>query len=129
MTGAAAILAILAGLQVKHFLGDFVLQTPYILNNRWRYGHPGGLLHSAIHVALSAVVLAVAGTPGGVLVALLLFEAVVHYHTDWAKDNFTRSRELTPARHAYWMAMGADQALHQVTYLAMVWYWALAVAA
>lgn len=119
------VLLLLLGLQAKHFLGDFVLQTPYMLENRRRYLHPGGLLHVAIHVALSALVLAMAGTPPGLLAALLGIEALLHYHMDWAKDNFGHARQLTPDQQIYWVAMGVDQALHHLTYLGMAWAWSV----
>src|SRR6056297_1525123 len=117
------VLLLLVGLQAKHFLADFVLQTPDMLANRHRYGHPGGLMHVAVHLALSTVVLGVAGTSLPMLAALIAAEALVHYHVDWAKDNFGRARQLTPDRQIFWVAMGVDQALHHLTYLGMVWAW------
>ena len=33
-------------LQIKHFLGDFVLQSTYQFRTKGIYGHPGGFLHS-----------------------------------------------------------------------------------
>ena len=55
------LLAALALLQAKHFLFDFVFQTPYQLKNKGTYGHPGGLLHAGLHAA-------------GSLPAILLFQ-------------------------------------------------------
>lgn len=128
MIDPGPVLLLLIGLQIKHFLGDFVLQTPYMLSNRRHYGHPGGLMHTGVHVALSAVVLLLAGTALPLLAGLLLLEGAVHYHMDWAKDNFTLSRGLTPQLPLYWMAVGADQLIHQLTYVAMVWIWAVQTA-
>lgn len=33
----------------KHFIIDFLLQGQYQWKNKGTYGHPGGLLHSALH--------------------------------------------------------------------------------
>lgn len=116
-------LALLLLLQIKHLVADFVLQGPYILDNRWRYGHPGGLLHAGLHVAGSALAFAAVGGPAAAIAAILVTEGVVHYHIDWAKDNYTRARALTPRDGSFWRAIGIDQCLHQVTYLGMGWAW------
>jgi hypothetical protein len=117
-------------LQVKHVVADYMLQNAYMLANRKIYGHPGGLLHVAVHFAGSLVVLLLVGTGPGLLLALLAAEAVVHYHVDWAKDNVVARLGLTTTDAAYWYAAGIDQGLHQATYLAMAAAWAhLGVAA
>lgn len=119
-----ALLGLLLLLQLKHMVADFVLQTAYILDNRRHYGHPGGLLHAAIHMAGSALAFwAVGGDVSGLAVIVAL-EGVVHYHIDWAKDRYTHGRGLTPRDGAFWRAIGIDQCLHQVTYLAMAGAWA-----
>ena len=53
---ALVALAAVAVLLVKHAVADFYLQTPYQYLNKGIYGHPGGLLHSGIHVALTPLV-------------------------------------------------------------------------
>lgn len=119
-----ATLALIALLQIKHVIADFVLQSPYIIQNRRFYGHPGGILHVAIHAAGSLAALAIMGLPGLVAtLALLLAEAVVHYHIDWSKDNLVARAGLTPRDAGFWYATGIDQGLHQLTYLAMAAYW------
>jgi hypothetical protein len=47
-----ALLAV-AVLMFKHAVADFYLQSTYQYVNKGHYGHPGGMLHSAIHVALT----------------------------------------------------------------------------
>jgi hypothetical protein len=118
------ILLVLCTFQVKHFLGDFVFQTPYMLQNRRYYGHPGGFLHTGVHVALSGVILLAVGTSFGLLAGLLLAEGLVHYHLDWIKDNYVDRHALTTQTRGYWLALGVDQGLHQITYLGMLWVWA-----
>jgi hypothetical protein len=121
-------LVLLLLLQVKHVLADFILTSAYIIQNRWIYGHPGGLLHVAIHLVGSLIAFLIAGLPGlGVLLILLIGEAVLHYHIDWTKDNLTRRYALTPKDAKFWWAMGIDQFLHQATYLVMAGYWAARV--
>jgi len=49
-SGHVAVLLLLA-LTVKHFIVDFPLQAhPYQYKNKGTYGHPGGLLHSGLHL-------------------------------------------------------------------------------
>jgi len=113
-------LLLLAAFQVKHFLGDFVIQNAYILNHRRIWGHPGGLLHVGVHAALSLPVLLFAGVHGALLAELLLGEAVFHYHVDWAKDLINYRAGWTPANKQFWWLTGIDQALHQLSYLVIV---------
>lgn len=116
-----ALLLLLAGFQVKHVLGDFVLQNSYILEHRRIWGHPGGLLHIAIHAALTLPLLLAAGVHGLLFLAILLGEAVFHYHVDWAKDNILHREGWGPTDKQYWWLMGIDQMLHQLSYLVIVW--------
>jgi len=117
------VLVLLLLLQVKHVIADYFLQTEYILENRSKYGHPGGLLHAGLHAAGTAVILIGLSTPVALLVAILLAEAVFHYHLDWFKDNWVAARRLSPRDARFWHATGVDQALHQASYLALAWVW------
>jgi len=113
-------LLMLAAFQVKHFLGDFVFQNAYILNNRRIWGHPGGLLHVAVHAALTLPILLVTAVPAGLLVLLMLAEALFHYHVDWVKDRWIHAAGWTVTDKQYWWLTGIDQALHQLSYLVIV---------
>ena len=95
-----------------------------ILQNRWRYGHPGGLFHVGIHAIGSFSAFLIINAPlNGILFGLLAVEAVLHYHIDWAKDNVSRRLDLTQNDRIYWKLMGLDQFLHHVTYVGMVAFW------
>ena len=108
---------------IKHFIADFLLQSQYILQNRRHFGHPGGLLHVGIHGATSVVVLVLFGTSWAFILAAIFAEMVFHYHLDWLKDNFTHRRSYGPADSAFWLALGADQMLHQLSYVLIVMFW------
>jgi hypothetical protein len=118
---ALLVLAAVAVLLVKHAVADFYLQTPYQYLNKGIYGHPGGLLHSGIHVALTPLVYLVI-VPGSLLLAgaLALGEFVVHYHVDWLKEQITNRNGLTAQDRAFWYALGTDQLIHGLSYLAIV---------
>ena len=121
----AAIFVLLALLTIKHVGADFVFQSGYILKNRRYYGHPAGLLHVIYHMIGSLVAFVLVGTPITLLAVLLIVEAVLHYHIDWAKDNYVLSRGLTKNDGRFWFAIGADQMLHHLTYIGLVLWWSL----
>jgi Protein of unknown function (DUF3307) len=112
-----ALLVVFTILQIKHFICDYPLQTLYQLKNKGKYGHPGGILHSGLHV-IGTLVAFIAVTPTLALgAAIVVGEFLVHYHTDWAKDNFIRHAGYTPTDHVFWIAIGADQLVHHLTYI------------
>ena len=118
---AILILVAVAVLIVKHTAADFFLQTAYQYCNKGNYGHPGGLLHAGIHIALTPLVYLVLA-PASLLLALgiALGEFLIHYHVDWAKEQLGRRFGLTPQSKGYWYALGTDQLLHGLTYIGIV---------
>jgi hypothetical protein len=118
---AILILLAVGALLFKHSIADFYLQSSYQYLNKGIYGHPGGLLHSAIHVALTPLVYFVM-LPGSLLVALGLAvgEFIVHYHVDWLKEQLVNRNGWTVNDRAFWSSLGTDQLLHGLTYLAIV---------
>lgn len=118
----ASVLVALALLQFKHLLADYLLQTPTMIREKGRYGRPAGLLHSAIHIIGSAPVLLwlTSGDRVATVGLVLAAEFVLHYHIDWFKETLNRRLGMTPAQARFWYATGADQMLHQLTYIGMV---------
>ena len=118
---AILVLVAVAILMLKHTVADFYLQTRYQYLNKGIYGHPGGVLHSAIHVALTPFVYLVLA-PGSLLLAgvVALGEFAVHYHVDWLKEQLTRRHAWTARDRGFWYALGTDQLVHGLTYLAMI---------
>ena len=115
------ILAAIAVLMIKHTVADFYLQTPYQYLNKGTYGHPGGLIHSAIHVALTPLVYLVLAPASLLVVAgIAVGEFAVHYHTDWLKEQLGHRKGWTGNDRAFWYALGTDQLVHGLTYVAIV---------
>ncbi len=115
----AAVLAVMLILTLKHFVCDYPLQTPYMLRNKGKYGHPGGILHAGIHAAASTLAFLVITPPLAVGALLVAAEFMIHYHIDWTKESMVRRRGWTTADTPYWMALGADQMGHHLTYIGM----------
>jgi|SRR5690349_8075949 hypothetical protein len=112
----------LAAFQLKHFLCDFVLQTKFQVDTKRIYGHYGGLIHSGLHALLSLPVLYLMGVSLITMVLIDIGEFAVHYHVDWAKGQIDMRAGWTEKDQAYWMVFGADQLIHQLTYLGIVAY-------
>jgi hypothetical protein len=104
-------------LQLKHFVADFLLQTPYQFTNKGKYGHPGGMIHAGIHAGGSVLAFFVITPPLGIGVAIVIGEFIAHYHIDWLKENTVKRQRWVFPQAEFWWTFGADQALHQLTYL------------
>ena len=107
-------------LMTKHFIFDFVLQTPYQYRNKGIYGHPGGILHSGLHAFGSIPALLVVPPSFVIGAAIVVVEFLIHYHVDWTKERIERRLGLTPANARYYFVLGADQLIHQLTYVAII---------
>ncbi|WP_424977937.1 DUF3307 domain-containing protein [Leisingera sp. S232] len=118
-----SVLLLLCALQVKHLFADFFLQTPKMLSGRCAYAHLGRAQHAGVHVIGSAVVFLLFAAPLAFILVLAVLEWVVHFHIDFGKARFSERKKLTPQQAMFWQAMGSDQALHQLTYIAMAWGW------
>lgn len=118
-----SVLLLLAGLQIKHMFADFFLQTPKMLAGRCAYMHSGRAQHAGVHVLGSVIVYVLFGAPVVFILVLALLEWIVHFHIDFGKALYSEKKELDPKQAKFWQAMGADQALHQLSYLVMAWAW------
>ncbi len=117
----AAVLVALSILLVKHFVCDFVLQTPYVIRGKGIYGHPGGLIHAGLHGIGTLPVFLIYPAPAGLAAGIVFAEMLVHYHIDWLKERIVRAKGWTSlAGTPFWIALGVDQLLHQLTYVAIV---------
>jgi hypothetical protein len=114
------LLIMLVGFQLKHFICDGPLQTLAMVQAKSHYGKPLGLLHSAIHAIGTLLVFLLAGT--GSAATLALADFVIHYHIDFTKENIVKYAGWTPKDGPFWWALMADQTLHYLTYLLLVWF-------
>jgi hypothetical protein len=124
MSPVHAALAATSYLLVKHAAADFFLQTDAIFRQKGNYGAPGGLLHAFIHILLTAPVFLL--FPGGspeLAANILGAEFLVHYHVDWTKEQIVRRNGWTTKDKMFWWALGFDQLLHGLTYVAILWVW------
>ena len=112
-----SLLALLILLQVKHLIVDWCWQPAYEWMNKGKYGHPGGLRHSAKNAVGTMLCFMFFVSPLAAL-GVLVIDFLVHYHIDWAKMNINKKMKWGPTTHdEFWALTGADQFLHQVTYI------------
>jgi len=118
-------------LMIKHFLGDFTpLQNHYMLANKGIYGHWGGISHAGVHTILSFVVLFMASTGFteirlGFIFYICVGEFLIHYHMDWFKEFLIRVKKWRNTDYQYWLLFGADQLVHHLTYIAMIFIYTI----
>ena len=118
---ASSILLAFIALSVKHTIADYVFQTPYQFRNKGIYGHPGGLLHSTLHVLFTLpVFLILPPATMELALAIIIGEFAIHYHLDWGKEQLVKRHSLTQSDQRYWYLFGIDQLGHSVTYVAII---------
>lgn len=114
---ATAFFVLLVGLQLKHFVADFLLQPGWILAGKGDFRLPGGYAHAGLHAALTAAVMALASVPPSILAIVFVAEFVVHYALDYAKVHYSHNVDMSSQAKKYWGLFGADQLAHQLTYV------------
>ena len=107
-------------LSIKHLIIDFPLQPRYQYSNKGKYGHPGGLLHSFLHM-VGTVACFWFFAPLSLVFLVGLLDGVLHYHIDWAKVNINAKLGWGPTTHEeFWWLLGVDQFLHMITYILLI---------
>ena len=116
---------LMAALLVKHFIFDYPFQMKYMLEEKGTYLAEGGVHHAFAHGFGTAAVFALMGfyTVAGTLAVL---DVLIHYHVDYLKMKINRWSGLKPDSKGFWNALGADQLVHGLTYVLLV-YLALSV--
>ena len=116
----AVFFALLIGLELKHYVGDYFLQPGWMLAGKGDIAQPGGYAHAGIHAGLSLLVLLVAGTPPALAAALFAAEFIIHYGLDYAKIHYSMGVRVDQTPRRFWVLHGIDQLTHQLTYAAII---------
>ena len=118
MTVTVFILLALFG--VKHFIADFAMQYDYMLRDKGTYGAVGGVHHALVHASFTFLILVFFCSDANVVLPLSFADFVLHYHIDYFKQQVNRG--FTSADREFWIWLGADQALHYLTYVGIISY-------
>ena len=114
-------LAMITLLILKHIVADYFMQYSWMIRDKGTYGAWGGIAHSGWHgIGTLLVLYQFYNIPVHLLILLTLFDFVIHYHVDYVKSNFWKSKNLGPTDQLYWVTHGVDQLLHLLTYVAIV---------
>ena len=116
MTATVFILLALFG--IKHFIADFLMQFDYMLREKGIYGATGGVHHALVHACFTFLILVFFCHDANLITGLAFLDFSVHYHVDFIKQQLNRG--LTPADRRFWIWLGLDQALHYLTYIAII---------
>jgi Protein of unknown function (DUF3307) len=118
MTATVFILLALFG--IKHFIADFLMQFDYMLREKGIYGAIGGVHHALVHASWTFLILVFFCSSADEIIALSFADFVLHYHIDYFKQKLNKG--LTTADRMFWVWLGADQALHYLTYVGIISY-------
>jgi hypothetical protein len=124
MSPVHATLVAITYLLIKHTVADFYLQSEAQWRQKGTYGALGGITHALTHILLTVPLFFL--FPGGsarLAAGILAVEFVVHYHIDWVKEQVIRREGWTTKDSMFWWALGTDQLLHGLTYVAILWVW------
>jgi hypothetical protein len=116
----STVFTLLALFGIKHFIADFLMQYDYMLRDKGVYGAEGGIHHAGVHACWTFLILIPFITSAEQLLILPLFDFIAHYHIDWVKQQLNRG--YTYADRMFWVWLGADQALHYLTYVGIISY-------
>lgn len=116
MHDAYPLIGLLAWLQVKHFVADYLLQPAWILRGKGNGSHPGGYAHAGLHALASLPALLAVGAGASAVCMLMLGEFGIHFAIDHLKAVHARKNPAPMSSRSYWAAHGADQLLHHLTY-------------
>lgn len=111
---AAALVAWMLALTLKHVVADFFLQTAWMAEGKERrvdWLKPL-LAHTGIHAGILLAMLLVAAPQ---FWWLALVDFVVHTIIDRCKSLVVSGFGLKPNQAYFWWAIGIDQALHHLT--------------
>jgi hypothetical protein len=112
---------------IKHFLADFVLQTPYQYLNKHIFMHPGGLIHAGIHIICTWIFVYGLTIDNESIYLLLLAEFIFHYLVDFGKENIKILYDLKITDKWYWILLGIDQLFHYISYIVLTGFYIICV--
>lgn len=109
------------GLELKHFVADYLLQPGWILAGKGDFRKIGGYAHAGLHAVLTGIVLLLASVPLSWALPIVVGEFVIHYLLDYSKIAYSRGVHVDTEPSRFWALHGMDQFLHQLTYGAIIW--------
>ena len=117
--------------QVKHWICDYPLQTPYMLN---KFKLKGWVYPLFCHVRVHSVFTLLISTAflnlysdmtvqdyTRIAVWMMFLDGVVHFIVDRIKAHPDIGGRYKPDNPKFWWALGADQMLHHLTHYGIIY--------
>jgi len=115
------IFILLIAFQVKHFLCDYPLQTPYMLGKFKEVDWFAPLsLHCFTHAAGTLIVLLLF-TNSELLFIYVLLDYCLHFIMDRVKASPKMLGRFKPDNKYFWWSLGGDQAWHHLTHYLIIY--------
>lgn len=118
-----SVLPLLISLLICHFLADYCLTTPQMIEAKTSGKHLLHIgLHAAVHATLMAVVLLAFCVSFVVVSALFAIELISHFVIDYGKGFLGRKFPILGdnTKKPFWVLYGLDQLLHLLVIVAIV---------
>ena len=115
------ILLMIVGLELKHFVADYLLQFDWAIKGKGSVFKLGGYFHAAVHAGGSFAVLVIAGLPTTFIIVMVMAEFAVHYMLDFGKVHYSKDVSSVERPRLFWALNGLDQLLHHLTYVVMTY--------
>lgn len=119
------VFSLLISLLACHFLADYCLTTPQMIEAKASGKHLQHIVfHAAIHAVLMGTVLLILGTPLALAAAMTALELVTHFAIDYGKGLLGRKFHTCGdnTNKAFWVLYGFDQLLHLLVIVAIVYF-------
>jgi hypothetical protein len=108
--------------QLKHFVADYPLQTPYMLGkfkDDWGF-FPPLALHAGTHAIITFVIVLMFTSSFDFAFSCFLFDLVIHFFMDRIKAGKKYLNRWKPDEKYFWWALGFDQMIHHLTHYAII---------
>lgn len=108
--------------QVKQLIGDYILQTAWMVNGKTRVG-VGYVFPLTVHVVIHAfTTLAIVLVVNKDLWVLALVDFTAHFAMDRIKSSpFMLGRFTDMTKQSFWIPFGVDQMVHHLTHYFIIW--------
>lgn len=114
------IFILLVMFQLKHFVCDYPLQTPYMLGKMQRIDWVKPLAaHAGVH-SLFTFCITLIFVPS-IAIYLALADFVIHFIVDRIKASPDLGGRFKPDQPYFWWALGADQMAHHLTHYVFIY--------
>lgn len=108
--------------QVKQLIGDYILQTGWMVNGKTKLGF-GFVLPLTVHVLVHALTtLAIVMVVNRDLWVLALIDFTAHFAMDRIKSSPVMLGRFTDmTKQSFWIPFGIDQMVHHLTHYFLIW--------